>query len=485
MIIRLFHAVLLINLVCFSAYAEDAGIESLRQSGKAFSSVAKSVSPSVVFVHVEALVGGERTSSSPFPFDEDFFKRFFGESFPGFQSPERFDHPQHRVQSQGSGFVFRVKDGLLSDKTYIMTNNHMVENADSVNVTFMDGHEYEAEITGSDPLSDIAVIEIKTRNRPALNLGDSSKLDVGEWVVAIGNPFGLGHTLTVGVVSATGRTGLGINDYEDFIQTDAAINVGNSGGPLVNLAGEVVGINTAIFTRSGGYMGIGFAIPINMAKQIANQLVEKGEVSRSYLGIVIQPLTAELAQAFGLEQQVGILVAEVMEDSPAEQAGLQPGDVVTAFHGEAVLDVGAFRNRVSMTPPGKREELTILRDGKQHKITVTLGKHIPETETAQRPPAPDSDQLGLTVRTLTAELAKQFNINAEEGVLVTEVKPGSIAAMAGINAGSVIIQVNHKPVTTAEEFARAIEQADKGRPILLLIRFGGTQQYVSLNWREG
>ncbi|MDT8452708.1 MAG: DegQ family serine endoprotease [Gammaproteobacteria bacterium] len=484
--IKLFPVLLLVNLVCFSAHAVDAGIEALRESGKAFSSVAKSVSPSVVFVQVEGTVSGERAAPLPFPFDEDFFKRFFGDAFPGFQSPQDYNHqPQPRIQSQGSGFVFSVKDGLLINKTYIMTNNHVVEGADNVMVKFMDGHEYQAEITGRDPQSDVAVIEINTDSRPALKLGDSSKLDVGEWVVAIGNPFGLSHTLTVGVVSATGRTSLGINDYEDFIQTDAAINVGNSGGPLVNLVGEVIGMNTAIFTRSGGYMGIGFAIPINMAKQIAMQLIDKGEVSRSYLGIVIQPLTTELAKAFGLRQGQGILVAEVVENSPADRAGLQPGDVIIAFRGEAVSDIGAFRNQVSMTAPGTKEELTIIRDGKRKNVSVTLAAHIPETVTAKSPPSQSTSQLGLTVQTLSAELAKQFNARAGEGVVVTEVKRGSVAALAGINVGTIILQVNHKSIATAEEFAHEITKADKSRPILLLIRFGEVQRYVSLDWRAG
>lgn len=483
---KLFQVLLLVNLVCSSAHAVDAGIEALRESGKAFSSVAKSVSPSVVFVSVESTVSSEHAAPFPFPFNEKFFKRFFGDDFPGFQSPQDYNHqPQHRIQSQGSGFVFNIKDGLLINKTYIMTNNHVVEDADSVMVQFMDGHEYQAEITGRDPQSDVAVIEINTDSRPALKLGDSSKLDVGEWVVAIGNPFGLSHTLTVGVVSATGRTSLGINDYEDFIQTDAAINVGNSGGPLVNLAGEVIGINTAIFSRSGGYMGIGFAIPINMAKQIAVQLIDKGVVSRSYLGVVIQPLTTELAKAFDLRQGQGILVAEVVEDSPADKAGLLPGDVITAFRGEMVSDIGAFRNQVSMTAPGTREELTIIRDGKRKTVSVTLAASITETVDAKSPPSQSTNQLGLTVQTLSEELAKQFNARAGEGVVVTEVKSGSVAALAGINVGTIILQVNHKLIRTAEEFAHEITKADKDRPILLLIRFGEVQRYVSLDWRAG
>ena len=316
----------------FPVYALDGDAESLRQSSKAFSSVAKAVSPSVAYIQVE----GESATQPPHPFmspfDEDFFERFFGEDFfekhypdqrPGQQSPEH----KRRMVSQGSGFIFKSESGLLTDKTYLMTNNHVVEGAENIRVKFLDGEEYDAEITGRDPQSDIAVIEIENSDRPALKLGDSSTLEVGEWVVAIGNPFGLSHTLTVGVVSAKGRTSLGINDYEDFIQTDAAINPGNSGGPLVNLEAEVIGMSTAIFTRNGGYMGIGFAIPINMAKEIANQLIDKGEVNRGYLGVYIQPLTPDLAEVFNTSQKQGILVADVNESSPAARAGLEVLDV--------------------------------------------------------------------------------------------------------------------------------------------------------------
>lgn len=478
---QLFRILSLAIIVSFFAHAQDSGIEGLRQSGKAFSSVAKLVSPSVVFIQVEASTSVHHPGSFPFPFDDDFFKRFFGDSFPGL--PPRNESPpdQYHTQSQGSGFVFRVKDGLLNDKTYIMTNNHVVEGADKVSVKFKDGYQYEAEITGRDPQSDIAVIEIDTDKRQALQLGDSSKLDVGEWVIAIGNPFGLSHTLTVGVVSATGRTSVGINDYEDFIQTDAAINPGNSGGPLVNLDGEVVGMNTAIFTRTGGYMGIGFAIPINMAKEIANQLIDKGEVSRGYLGISIQTLTAELAKAFGIEQNQGILIAEVIEDSAAAKAGLLQGDVIISFRDKPVTDVGTFRNQISMTPPGQREKLTVLRDGKQRDFVVTIGTRSDEIVIAKEP-TQSASQLGLTVQTLTADLAKQFNAKAGEGVVVTEVKRGSVAALAGINTGTIILQINRKPVKTANEFSREINKADKDKGVLLLIRSGDMQRYVLLSW---
>jgi serine protease Do len=483
---------LLVLLLCIvsPAYAQDGGIENLRETGKAFASVARTVSPSVVFIQVEGKASGSAVTGfpSPFgdrsPFNDDLFKRFFGDRFPGIPHSPRSEMPrgERRTISQGSGFVFATKDGLLSDQSYILTNNHVVEDADKIRVKLQDGREFDAKIEGRDPQSDVAVLVINTGGLPALSLGDSSKLEVGEWVVAIGNPFGLSHTLTVGVVSAKGRTSLGINDYEDFIQTDAAINPGNSGGPLVNLDGEVVGINTAIFSRSGGYMGVGFAIPINLAKAIANQLMDGGEVTRGYLGIVIQALTPELAESFGLDQNLGILIAQVSEDSPAAQAGLRQGDVIVAYQGKPVTDVGRFRNQVSLTSPGSREQLTIVRDGKRRGITVTIGTLAKDKLIAEGP-AQSADELGLSVQTLTPQLADQFGTKAGEGVVVTEVRPGSIAAMAGIKPGAVIMQVEHKPVKSAAEFKHAVENGSNDKRVLLLIRRGDMQQYVVLNWQ--
>ncbi|HET7687130.1 MAG TPA: trypsin-like peptidase domain-containing protein, partial [Candidatus Macondimonas sp.] len=281
-------ALILLFVLSSAVHALDGGVESLRQTGKAFASVARAVSPAVVFIQVEGKASPTALRRFPSPFDEtwpfgdDLFRRFFGDRFPGFpQIPEQeMPKGERRVIGQGSGFVFAAKDGLWSDKTYILTNNHVVEDAEKIRIQFQDGREFDATITGRDPQSDVAVLEIEADGLTPLRWGDSSALEVGEWVVAIGNPFGLSHTLTVGVVSAKGRTSLGISDYEDFIQTDAAINPGNSGGPLVNLDGEVVGVNTAIFSRSGGYMGVGFAIPSNLAKAIADQLIEHGEVTR-------------------------------------------------------------------------------------------------------------------------------------------------------------------------------------------------------------
>ncbi|MEW7984075.1 MAG: Do family serine endopeptidase [Candidatus Sedimenticola endophacoides] len=375
-------SLILLMVFASAAHALDGGVESLRQTGKAFASVARAVSPSVVFIQVEgkaspAAIGG---FSSPFgqefPFGDDLFKRFFGDQFPGVPRMPKPEAPkgERRAIGQGSGFVFAAKDGLLSDKTYILTNNHVVEDAEKIRVKFQDGREFDAKVTGRDPQSDVAVLEIKAGGLSPLRWGNSSRLEVGEWVVAIGNPFGLSHTLTVGVVSAKGRTSVGINDYEDFIQTDAAINPGNSGGPLVNLDGEVVGINTAIFSRSGGYMGVGFAIPSNLAKAIANQLIEHGEVTRGYLGIVIQQLTPDLAESFDIDSGKGILVAQVSEDSPAEKAGLRQGDVIVEYRGEPVSDVGGFRNRVSLTAPGSTETVTVLRGGKRKTLQVTIGR---------------------------------------------------------------------------------------------------------------
>ena len=480
---------LLVLAVAWSAHAMDGGVENLRQTGKAFASVARAVAPSVVFIQVEGKAPGSATTrfSAPFgessPFGDDLFKRFFGDRFPGMPKTPRPETPRgdRRVVSQGSGFVFAARDGLPSDKAYVLTNNHVVEDAETIRVKFQDGREYEARVKGRDPQSDVAVIEIEATGLSALPLANSSRLEVGEWVIAVGNPFGLSHTVTVGIVSATGRTGLGINDYEDFIQTDAAINPGNSGGPLVNLEGEVVGMNTAIFSRSGGYMGVGFAIPINLAKAIASQLIDTGEVTRGYLGIVIQQLTSGLAESFGIEAGEGILIAQVSEGSPAEQAGLQQGDVIVAYRGEPVSDVGSFRNQVSLTAPGSREQLTILRDGERKTLSVTIGKLATEGQVAQGP-AQSTDEIGLTVQTLTEQIAGQFDAEPGEGVVVTEVRTGSIAASAAIEPGTVILQVNRKPVTSAAEFTRAIRESSREKRALLLIRKDNMQRYVALRW---
>jgi serine protease Do len=480
-------------LVCSVALAtagnaQDAGVESLRETGKAFAAVAREVSPSVVFIQVESqpsaatMEGFQSPFGEQWPFGDDLFRKFFGDQFPGLPRQPKPDAPRGpRMLGQGSGFVFAARDGLLSDKTYILTNNHVVENAEKIRVTFQNGREFEARVTGRDPQSDVAVVEIKAGGLPVLRWGDSSALAVGEWVVAIGNPFGLSHTLTVGVVSATGRTSVGINDYEDFIQTDAAINPGNSGGPLVNLDGEVVGMNTAIFSRSGGYMGVGFAIPSKLAMAIANQLLEHGEVTRGYLGIVIQPLTADLAESFDIESGKGILVAQVSEESPAEKAGMRLGDVIVEFQGEAVTDVGGFRNQVSLTPPGTTETITVLRDGKRKNLRVTLGK-LTAAKLAEQESSQSADEIGLTVQTLTPQLAEQFNAEPGEGVVVTEVVPGSIAAMARIEIGAIILQVNHETIKSAAEFQRAVQRSTASKRLLLLVRKGDMQRYVALHW---
>jgi serine protease Do len=462
------------------AFAQNGSIESLKQTGKAFAEVSRKVSPSVVFIQVESV---QKSQATPFeqgsPFNDELFRRFFGEGFRGFGNPGQ---PQQRkTMGQGSGFVFSLDKGLLSSKAYILTNNHVVEGATRIRVTFKDGNEYDATVKGTDPKSDIAVLEIEASDIPTLNLGDSSKLEVGEWVVAIGNPFGLTHTLTAGVVSAKGRTSIGITDYEDFIQTDAAINPGNSGGPLVNLDGEVIGINTAIFSRSGGYMGVGFAIPINMAKGIAEQLLEGGEVTRGYLGIMIQNLTPDLAESFGVKHRDGILVAQVAEDSPAAEGGLMTGDLIVRYRGEKVNDVGSFRNRVSLTRPGTEAEIEIIRQGDSETLEVTIGELNAGEQVAQAKSSTQSTaKLGVSVQTITPELARQFDAKAGRGVVVTRVESGSLAAMAGIEVGTIIYEINRQRVTSAEQFKTLIDESE-GRALLLIGR-GEMTRFIVLDW---
>lgn len=463
------------------AYSQSQAMttEDLHQTSKTFATIARSVSPSVVFIRVEHSVAQEKIPKFFSPFGDDFFEQFFGQNFPRFELPQQ--PRQRRGFSQGSGFVLANKGGLFVDRSYVVTNSHVVKDADKITVTLNDGREFNATIVGTDPQSDIAVLSINSTKLTPVVIGDSSKLEVGEWVVAIGNPFGLSHSLTVGVVSAKGRTSLGITDYEDFIQTDAAINPGNSGGPLVNLKGEVVAMNTAIFTQSGGYMGIGFAIPIDLVKNITNQLVDEGEVTRGFLGIFIQNLNKELAESFELDVHQGVLISEIQQDSPADKAGLREGDVIVDYQGKPVSNVGGFRNMIALSPPGSKQKLAIIRDGKRKNITVKIGK-LERQEQIDIVEDKSSEVLGITVQTVTRPLADQFGIKAGEGVLVTHVKSNSIASLAGISVNTVILQVDRVAINSVTDFQREINKSSKNRRVLLLVQKGKRRQYVVLNW---
>lgn len=458
------------------ATAEDEqGIQTLAQFSLALNRVAERVIPTVVFVQVEKSVQpGEATVPFEFnnPFDlfnEDFFERFFGDRFPGLE-PRR----EQRQMGWGSGFI-------ISEDGMILTSHHVIGEADRIIVRLRGGREFTAKVVGSDPPSDVAIIKIDNGEvLPVLPLGNSDDLLVGELVMAVGNPFGLSQTLTTGVVSAKGRTSLGITDYEDFIQTDAPINPGNSGGPLINMDGEAIGVNTAIFSQSGGYMGIGFAVPINMVKAVMDQLLERGSVSRGFLGIGIQDLTPELRETLGLREDVaGVLITEVQSDSPAARAGLQRGDIVVQYNGEPVKEVGHFRNMVALGSPGTEVTLTIVRNSEKMDISLELGSLKPE-QAAPAAPSDVPDQLGFSVQNLAPELADQLGYQGLEGVIITEVFPGSPAALVGLRPGMLIREANRKPVGSVEEFLGELKNAREQGRLLLFVQFGKASQYVVL-----
>ncbi len=439
----------------------------------AFEHVAEMVSPSVVNVQSTVrLASRERRGGQPFgdsPFREFFGDDFF-ERFRGGPGPRGGDGFMRR--GQGTGFIVDA-DGV------ILTNNHVVENASEINVTLSDGRSYRAEVVGTDPGTDLAVIRIDAEDLPAVTFGDSDELSVGSWVVAVGNPFGLESTITAGIVSATGRAGVGVADYEDFIQTDAAINPGNSGGPLVNLRGEVVGVNTAIATRSGGNMGIGFAIPSNMATSIMDSLLEEGVVSRGWLGVNIQDLNPGLAESFGYGSVDGVLVSNVLEDTPADRAGLRTGDIITEFEGEPLEGTQQLRVRVASTPPGREVELTVFREGRERTVEVTLGELASEAP-ADRPEPAVTEELGMELRTLGPRLAERLGVDVEEGVAVTGVAPFSPAARAGLRARDVITHVHDERVRDVGAFRRALEEHDLEEGVRLTVRTGEAQRFLFL-----
>ena len=464
---------------------EQGNTAILRQMGKAFASVAEKASPGVVGIVTKRKVAGSLPRAGRTPFDEpsdpsgnDLFDFFFRRS-PGDQLPQR----EYVQRAQGSGFI-------ISKEGHILTNNHMVNGADEVMVELSQGRMVKARVIGTDPESDVAVIRIDANNLTPVALGNSDALEVGEWVLAIGNPMGLSHTVTAGIVSATGRNGLNISTYENFIQTDAAINMGNSGGPLVNLDGQAVGINTAIVGSGGGNIGIGFAIPINMAKDVADQLIKTGSVERGYLGVYPQDLTPDLAEALGLKEAKGVVITQITEDSPAAQAGMQRDDIVLEFGGSSIESASQFRDLVAVRKPGETVDMVVLRGGQRETIAVRMGKR-PSTEELrgqrepQRRPQEQSQRLGLIVQDLTPELAERYGLQDQAGVVITRVAPGSEAAEKGLRPGYVIREVNRQPVHSVTEFKDVVAAASAKGRALLLISDGQTSQYVVLKVPQG
>lgn len=440
----------------------------LHQTAQAFSQIAKQAKPAVVHISVESTTTAS-TNYEQF-FNHPFFEQFFG---PQFRNQPR---PKRQQRGTGSGFI-------ISPDGYILTNNHVVENADKITVTLADNQQVEARIIGTDPLSDVALIKIdRDEKLPTIPLGNSERLEVGEWVIAIGNPFGLNQTVTVGVVSATGRSRVGINEYENFIQTDAAINPGNSGGPLLNIEGAVVGINSALYSRTGGYMGIGFAIPIDMVKSIEDQLQKHGKVTRGWLGVAIQDIDENLAESFGLKSPEGILISEVTPDSPAQKAGLQQGDVITELNNIRLKDVTDLRNKIALTVPSSVVDLTVIRDGKTTAIGVTIGEQPADFgNVAGRVPTNTMlSDYGITVQELTDDLAEQFGYTGRQGIVVSEVAPDSAAARSGLEPGQLIEEVNKEKVSNFRELKAALTRGSEPDRVLLRIRSGNFSQYVVL-----
>jgi serine protease Do len=448
---------------------QAGGAGSLTQG---FADVIQPILPAVVNIQTSGNVQPTR-QRTPIPNLPDEFRRFFGDPF-GDQQPER------RQRGLGSGVI-------VSPDGYILTNNHVVEGATDITVRLNDKREMKATLVGADPRSDVAVLQIQATGLISMKLGDSTRLRVGDIVLAIGNPFGLDETVTMGIVSATGRRNTDIvpaDGYADFIQTDAAINPGNSGGALVNARGELVGINTAIYSGTGGNLGIGFAIPVNMVRGIMEQILTTGKVSRGYLGIIIQDVTPDLATAFKLSSAEGVLIGDVSADSPGAKAGLQKGDVVVAVNGQSVADAQDLRLRVSQMAPGSTVRLDVVRDAQKRQLTATLVEYPETVARAGGPSAPEPAETGLQglqVGTLTADIAQQLDLPAGlRGVVVTNVDPNSSAADAQLQRGDVIQEVNRRPVANVQQFRAAIREAGD-QPILLLVNRGGQTRFAVIS----
>jgi serine protease Do len=446
-----------------------------------FPEVAKAVRPAVVNITpAKTLVREQKGRQGRGPMDQ--MEEFFGFDFPRQFGPRR--HGQDREPSERGPHRGGMGSGvIISAEGYVITNNHVVDGAKEVQVTLTDKRELTGKIVGADPKTDLAVVKIDAKDLPYVPWGDSSKLQVGEYVLAVGNPFGLNSTVTLGIVSALGRGRMGITQYEDFIQTDAAINPGNSGGALVNTKGELIGINTAIFSQTGGYQGVGFAVPTSMAKPVVESLVKTGKVVRGYMGVSIQDLTPDLAKSFGMKTEKGVLISDVASDSPADAAGLKQGDVIVGYQGEAVEDPPALQRLVTRTPIGSKATIKVLRDGHEKEVTVTVAEQPDTLKTAKAETNTDESVAlaGIEVQSLDRKTAHELGLNEKaRGVVVTNIDADSPANDAGLQAGDVIQAINRQEITSLKDYEKAALGLKKDQSALLLINRRGASLFLTV-----
>ena len=448
--------------------ASHSGTEDAR----GYSRVVKEVVPAVVNISSSRVTRQETSGMHGQPQMDPFFRQFFGD-----QGPGRFNAPKdRREKSLGSGVI-------VSPEGYVLTNNHVVDHATEITVTLRDKREMKAKLVGTDPRTDIAVLKIEGSNFPYVTLGDSAKVQVGDIALAIGNPFGVGQTVTMGIVSAMGRGNLGIEEVEDFIQTDAPINPGNSGGALIDDEGHLIGINTAILSgNSGGNQGIGFAVPVNLAHHVMNQILKNGKVERAYLGILPQDVTPAMAKAFGAKEAKGAVVGDITANSPASHSELKQGDIILEVNGKPIDDANQLRLQIGLLSPGSTVNLSVLRAGTPLDVTVKMGEFPGKEERASLDSKGTGSTLdGVSVENLTPEAAREMKLAPDtNGVVVADVNPSSHAADAGLRAGDVIQQVNRQPVKSVQDFDRAIASATKDDPTLLLVNREGNTLFVAV-----